>query len=64
MTGDMIITLIVALVVFLIGREIVCWYFKQNEQVKLMHEILEQLKASNNPDYVPKKYDFKGLLRR
>lgn len=64
MTGETIFTLIVSLMAFLIGREIVCWYFKQNAQVKLMHDILEQLKAVNNPDYVPKKYEFKGMLRR
>ena len=64
MNGETIMTLLVSLAIFLFCREIICWYFKQNAQVKLMHDILEQLKAVNNPDYVPKKYEFKGLIRR
>jgi hypothetical protein len=64
MSGETIVTLLVVLVIFLVGREILCWYWKQNEQVRLMNEILEQLKAIRDPDYVPKKQEFKGMLRR
>ena len=64
LSGDTIEGLIIALVLFLFLREIFCWYWKQNEQVKLLREIREQLKGIRNPDYVPQKQEFKGLLRR
>lgn len=36
-------TLFIFLAIFLICREIVCWYWKQNEQVKLLKEIRDLL---------------------
>jgi hypothetical protein len=33
----------VSLIIFLICREIVCWYFKLNEMVRLLGGIKEQL---------------------
>ncbi len=42
----MIVTYIVgSLLVFLVCREIVCWYFKMNEVTKLLREIKECLKS-------------------
>jgi hypothetical protein len=38
-----IITLAVILVIFLVCREIVCWYWKQNEQVALLKEIRDMM---------------------
>lgn len=37
----------VLFVIFLIGRELVCWYWKINRSVQLMEEILVELKKSN-----------------
>lgn len=41
------IALFVTLVVFLICREIVCWYWKINKSVQLLEQILEELKVLN-----------------
>ena len=42
----MIATYIVgSLLIFLICREIVCWYFKMNEITKLLREIKDSLKS-------------------
>lgn len=32
------------LLLFLVGREIVCWYFKINKMVELLEEIRDSLK--------------------
>ena len=39
---------VVILVLFLIGRSFVCWYFKMNEVVSLLKEIKTALQ-NNNP---------------
>jgi preprotein translocase subunit SecY len=39
--SQIIFFIIVALVVFFIGREIACWYFKINDIKKLLEEIEE-----------------------
>jgi len=44
----MIIVLVVMLLFFLLGRELICWYFKMNKVVELLDSINEQLK--NNHD--------------
>lgn len=45
----LIIFLIVTIVIFLICRELVCWYWKQNEQVALLKEIRDLLKQIAEP---------------
>lgn len=40
----LIIALVIALIVFLFCREIVCWYFKINKTVELLEEIRDSLK--------------------
>jgi len=42
--GPIIISLIVLIVVFLICRELICWYFKINKRVELMEEQNELMK--------------------
>ena len=37
----------VLFVIFLVGREIICWYWKINRSVELMEEILQELKKLN-----------------
>jgi hypothetical protein len=37
-----------ALIVFLIARELVCWYWKINETVRLLTEIRDLLKGKND----------------
>jgi hypothetical protein len=43
--GGLLIALIIAIVVFLICREIVCWYWKINIRVKLMEDTVAKLKS-------------------
>ena len=39
-----IIVLLVLIIFFLIGRELVCWYFKINKIAGLLEEIRDELK--------------------
>lgn len=39
-----IIVIAVMLLFFLIGRELVCWYFKINKTIELLEEIRDSLK--------------------
>jgi hypothetical protein len=39
-----VIVLVVLFLLFLVGRELICWYFKINRRVDLLEEILEELK--------------------
>lgn len=41
--------LAVTFIVFLIGREVVCWYWKINKHIELLEEIRDLLKGQNNP---------------
>src|SRR5262245_11810591 len=36
--GMILVALLIILVVFLLGREVVCWYWKVNERIALMRE--------------------------
>lgn len=38
--------IVISVVVFLIAREVVCWYWKINENVALLREIRDLLKYS------------------
>ncbi|QWE30135.1 hypothetical protein ICV89_07520 [Polynucleobacter sp. Adler-ghost] len=40
--------LVVLILFFLLGREVICWYFKINKRVYLLEEILDELKQKNN----------------
>ncbi len=42
-----IIAISVLFVLFLIGRELVCWYFKINQTVALLEEIRDLLKSKS-----------------
>lgn len=42
-----IIVLLVLVIFFLIGRELVCWYFKINKITGLLEEIRDELKNKN-----------------
>ena len=44
-TGLILITII--FVIFLVCREIVCWYWKINRSIELQEEILRELKKIN-----------------
>jgi hypothetical protein len=57
---------VITIVIFLICRELVCWYWKQNEMVKLnknqielLEEVRDLLKEANlkrpNPKYIKRK---------
>jgi hypothetical protein len=43
-----LIALVIGIIVFLICREIVCWYFKINKNIALLYEIKNLLAAINN----------------
>ena len=47
MNPDIWLALLIILVVFMVCRELVCWYWKQNEQVKLLKEIRDLLKGED-----------------
>jgi hypothetical protein len=47
--SDFLIWIGVTLLVFLIGREIVCWYFKINRALSVLEEIRDELKKANKP---------------
>jgi hypothetical protein len=40
----LITVLVIALIIFLACRELVCWYFKINKTVELLEEIRDSLK--------------------
>ena len=44
-----LIIIVVILLFVLVGREILCWYWKQNEQVKLLREIRDILEEKTIP---------------
>jgi len=46
--GVVLIVLLVVLVVFLICREIVCWYWKINKQISLLESIDSHLQTLCN----------------
>ncbi len=43
----LLIVIGVMLILFLLGREIVCWYFKINKTVELLEEIRDLLKSKS-----------------
>ena len=45
MNEHVIVTLLVLFLIFIVCREIVCWYWKMNETVKLLKQIRDELKA-------------------
>jgi hypothetical protein len=53
-----LIALIVVILFFLFCREIICWYFKINQIVDLMHEISDKLDFQSPPTVrIPKQGD-------
>lgn len=50
-----VIFIVIAVVVILLFRKIVCWYFKQNEQVALLKEIRALLKGDFQKPALQKK---------
>ncbi len=44
MGGTLLISLVIIIVVFLILREVVCWYWKINETLSVLKEIRDSLK--------------------
>lgn len=58
--GDAIVTFLIIFlimgVVFLMGREVVCWYWKINQRIALMTEIRDLLKnLPGSTSYIPKQ---------
>lgn len=45
-TGTLVMTLVIIVVLFLIFREVLCWYWKINQNHALLTEIRDLLKAS------------------
>ena len=58
--GSLLITLLVVLVIFLILREAVCWYWKINETLSVLKEIRDLL-ASKAPKSANKTGQKKGI---
>jgi hypothetical protein len=47
---DLCLYLILALAVFLLIREVICWYFKINKRVELQEKILVELVKMSGGD--------------
>jgi len=45
----LIVVLITLVVIFLIARELVCWYWKINESLDVLKEIRDLLASQQNP---------------
>lgn len=45
--GDFLIMLIVAIVIFIFCRELICWYYKINKSISNQEEIIKLLKDIN-----------------
>ena len=45
-----IIAIAISIAVFLILREFICWYWKINERVTLLEDILDELKKMNGSE--------------
>lgn len=45
-----IIAIVISIAVFLILREFICWYWKINERVSLLEDILDELKKMNGSE--------------
>ena len=43
-----IITLAILIALFLIFRQVVCWYWKINDRIELLTEIRDELRTFNN----------------
>ena len=50
MIEEIIVVGLVASVFFLLGRELVCWYFKINEKNALLKDIRDRLDVSQSGD--------------
>ena len=49
---DLCLYLILALAVFLLIREVICWYFKINKRIELQEKIVVELvKMNGKPTY-------------
>lgn len=48
MNINIFLYIVLALAVFALIRELICWYFKANEQVKLQSKILDELIKLNS----------------
>jgi hypothetical protein len=44
--------IVVAILIFLVGREVVCWYWKINEGIRLLKEIRDILKSQFEPNNI------------
>lgn len=45
--ASLLVLLGIMFVIFLVGREMMCWYWKVNKSVELLEQILVELKKDN-----------------
>jgi hypothetical protein len=45
--GTIVLSIVILFVVFLILRELICWYYKINEGIELLRQQLEVLESIN-----------------
>ena len=56
MNSDVLAYVAISIILFLLGRELVCWYFKINHRLDLLEEIRDLLKeGKESPASVPNK---------
>ena len=53
--GIIALSIFFGIIFFLVIRELLCWYFKINERLKVMEDILAELKKNNPPDNKPEQ---------
>jgi hypothetical protein len=63
-TGIIIIVVIVFIVIFLILREVNCWYWKINERISLMNEQNDLLRKLISGSKSPEKVDVKAITEK
>jgi hypothetical protein len=59
--AKVLIGLSVLVLIFLICREIVCWYWKINESIAVLKEIRDQLRVVSGHVKPPLDVDFKDV---
>jgi len=56
-TGNLTLYLVAILVIFLICRELTCWYFKINKTITVLEEIKDLLKYSQQVAKIENKIE-------
>lgn len=53
LSNPSIIVLLLLILIFLLGRELICWYWKINKIVDVLEKILKRLERQNYNPSIP-----------